>query len=153
MQASDAHALLTVMHGEWPGGGWITEGDGPDAGDLTTRGTMYALTLADFDGEIAAEAIRRLRDRFPYRTGPQTADLKATLREVQAERVRETPVLLSYEGVPPCCRGQGFGHWYRDHADDDMRARVDALLVIPPRARPETIVLREAFARVVGGRN
>lgn len=153
MQASDAHALLTVMHGEWPGGGWIVEGDAESAGDLTTRGTMYALTLADYDSEVAAEAIRRLRNRFPYRTGPQTADLKAALREVQAERTLETPALPSFDGVPPCCRRQGFGHFYRDHADDAMRERVQALLVIPERARPETIVIREAFARIVGGKS
>lgn len=150
MDPADAHALMAVMHGEWRGGDWIVE-DGPSAGDLTTRGTMFALVLADFDSDVAAEAIRRLRDRFPYRTGPQTADLKAALREVQHERALETPALPAYTGED-CCRGQGFGHFYRDHADDAMRARVDALLVVPKRAKPETIALAEAFARVVGGR-
>lgn len=150
MDPADAHALMSVMHGEWRGGDWIVE-DGPNTGDLTTRGTMFALVLADYDSDVAAEAIRRLRDRFPYRTGPQTADLKATLREVQQERTLSTPVLPPHDDVPPCCRGQGFGHWYRDHAGEDMKARVLALLEIPKRLRHDESVILEAFARIVGG--
>lgn len=150
MDPADAHALMAVMHGEWRGGDWIVE-SGDTAGDLTTRGTMFALVLGDYDTDIAAEAIRRLRERFPWKDGPQTADLKATLREVMHERTLETPALPAHTGED-CCRGQGFGHFYRDHADDAMRARVDALLVVPKRARPETIAIHEAFARVVGGK-
>jgi hypothetical protein len=144
----DANALMVVMHTEWPGGEWLT-----DEGDLTTRGTMFALALTDHSGEVAAEAIRRLRERFPYRTGPQTADLKAALREVQGEWTLQTPALPAFDGVPGCCRNQGFGHFYRDHADEDIKARVDKLLEMPKRVRPDEGVIREAFARVVGGKS
>lgn len=146
MRPDDAEALVAVMQAEWMAGEWLD-----DKGELTTRGTMFALVLADAPADVGAEAISRLRHRIPYRQGPQTADLKIAITEVANERTLETPALPSYDGVPPCCRNQSFGHWYRDHADDDLRSRVDALLVVPARARPETIVLREAFARVVGG--
>lgn len=149
MDAADAHALVGVMHGEWPRGAWIVE-DGEHEGELTTRGTMFALVLADWPPEVGAEAVARLRARIPYRDGPQTADLKATLREVQHERDLTRPALPAHLG-DKCCIGQGFGHFYRDHADDEMRSRVDALLTEPKDKRADTTI-RSAFAEMIGGR-
>jgi hypothetical protein len=147
MNPDDAEALVSVMQAEWLAGEWLD-----DSGELTTRGTMYALALSDFPPEVGAEAIDRMRKRIPYRQGPQTADLKATLNEVMGERTLATPALPSFDGVPACCRNQGFGHFYRDHADEDIKARVDKLLEMPKRLRVDEGVIREAFARVVGGK-
>jgi len=144
MRPDDAEALVSVMQGEWLQGEWLN-----DAGELTTRGTMFALVLADWPSDVGAEAILRLRHRIPYRQGPQTADLKATLIEVTNERTLHTPALPPFDGVPMCCRNMGFGHFYRDHADGQMRARVDALLQIPKDKRRDTTILR-SFAEIVG---
>jgi ribosomal protein L37AE/L43A len=85
------------MHAEWPAGAWLDE----ESGELTTRGTMFALVLADYPPEDGAEAVRRLRERIPYRQGPQTADLKATLREVVMERDLERRALPDGAFTPP----------------------------------------------------
>jgi hypothetical protein len=145
MNANDAEALVSVMQGEWLAGEWLD-----DSGELTTRGTMFALVLADFPSDVGAEAILRLRHRIPYRQGPQTADLKAALTEVAGERALQVPALPSVDGVPPCCRGQGAGHWYREHADDVMRERTKKLLAIEKRSRGRDRTIQMAFARMVG---
>lgn len=144
MQASDAHALMAVMHGEWRHGEWLDDG-----GELTTRGTMFALVLADYAAETGAEAIARLRVRYPYREGPQTADLKAALREVAHEQALGRPQLPSHMDED-CCIGKPFAHFYQVHADAEMKARVDALLQIPKQRGKDTVV-REAFAKMAAG--
>ena len=102
MDAADAHALMAVLHAEWPKGDWIIT-DGTDEGDLTVRGAMFAMEFETFTPADGAEAIQRLRSRIPYRDGPQTADLRATLREVAQERElrerTETKALPSGEEV------------------------------------------------------
>jgi hypothetical protein len=83
---------------------------------------------------------------------PNLAEFLALIRDVRNTRIVMDRLELP-SNVPDCCKDQPFAHWYQTHADDDMKARVQALLVVPPRARPETIVIREAFARVVGGKS
>jgi hypothetical protein len=96
MRPDDAEALVSVMQAEWLGGEWLD-----DSGELTTRGRMFALTLTDYPPEDGAEAIKRLRERIPYRQGPQTADLKAALREVAMERDLARPALTDGAFTPP----------------------------------------------------
>lgn len=123
MDAADAHAIMAVLHAEWPAGEWID-----DDGDLTVRGAMFALEFESYLPEDGVEAARRMRGRIPYRQGPQTADIRATLREVALERELEgrakTYALPSGEPVAWGDEAAAILKQYFDKVGDPLELRV-----------------------------
>jgi hypothetical protein len=104
---------------------------------------LWANDLIPFeltDGLEAADITRKTSVFMP-----SLAEFLAIMRDCRNSRL-ETRALPS---VGKCCDDQGFGHFYRDHADDAMRERVKALLKVPTDRRKDTTIL-EAFAEIVG---
>ena len=78
---------------------------------------------------------------------PTLAEFLAMVRDVRNVRVVMRPELPS---VGECCRGQGFGHFYRDHASKADRGRVDALMAkAKANPKPHQRVILEAFLKAV----
>lgn len=114
---------------------------------------LWSRELVPFDLQDGLEAAEIFGKAQKFM--PDLATLLAYIRDIRNTRLlAETPSLMS---GPDCCEGQTFGHFYRDHAPDhrgeDWRPRVDALLQMPKRYRADRVAIREAFARMVGGRS
>lgn len=105
---------------------------------------LWAKDLVAFELSDGLEAADICRQTAVFM--PSLAEFLALVRDCRNTRIsniRELPGSGSN-----CCDGEGFGHFYRNHADEDMRERVRALLQMPKRRRDTTIL--EAFAKVVG---
>lgn len=109
---------------------------------------LWSKELAPFDLEDGLEAAELAGKTQIYM--PNLAEFLGLIRDIRNTRIVMDRLELP-SNVPECCRGQGFGHFYRDHADEDIKARVRTLLQIPKRLHHDESVILEAFARIVGG--
>ena len=107
---------------------------------------QWAADLTEYELSDGLEAVELARQTQVYM--PSLAELRSFIRDIRNTRVVMRPALPS---VGACCDGQGFGHAYRDHFNDDQRAAHDRLIAEakthPPKDRRAVL---EGYLKLVG---
>lgn len=109
---------------------------------------IWARQLMPFDVADGLEAVEILSttQAFMPSSTKLLLDMMADIRRVRGERTPALPDVR--EG---CCRGQWFGHAYREHFNDREREQADKLIAKAKSNPPmDRRVVLEAFLKLVG---